>query len=87
LFFNYGKKSGFYYGILLDFEALNGLGVITVSRIPNFKALFKVFVILLLNLASIVAYDRNIMSKSLIKEYEEVEVNKLFIKIIRGGIK
>ena len=22
LFFNYGKKSGFYYGILLDFEAL-----------------------------------------------------------------
>jgi len=38
-------------------------------------------------LASIVAYDRDIMSKSLIKEYEEVEVNKLFIKIIRGGIK
>lgn len=72
---------------MLDFEALNGLGVITVSGIPNFKALFKVFVILLLNLASIVAYDRDIMSKSLIKEYEEVEVNKLFIKIIRGGIK
>jgi len=46
-----------------------------------------VFVILLLNLASIVAYDRDIMSKSLIREYEEVEVNKLFIKIIRGGIK
>jgi len=46
-----------------------------------------VFVISLLNLASIVAYDRDIMSKSLIKEYEEVEVNKLFIKIIRGEIK
>jgi len=46
-----------------------------------------VFVILLLNLASIVACDRDIMSKSLIKEYEEVEVNRLFIKIIRGGIK
>ena len=72
---------------MLDFKALNGLGVITGLGIPNFKTLFKVFVILLLNLASIVAYDRDIMSKSLIKEYEEVEVNKLFIKIIRGGIK
>jgi ABC-type sugar transport system ATPase subunit len=40
LFFNYGKNSGFYYGILLDFKAAQGMCIIFISsELPEIMAL------------------------------------------------